>query len=380
MNKSILFLLHIPPPVHGSSVVGFLIKHSLSINITFRCTYINLLVSKNVADSGIVNFNKVFGFIFTWLKILISILRKRPRVCYLALTTTGAAFFKDLLLVTLLKIFKIKRVYHLHNKGVRLHQTKIFNRICYNYVFQDAEVILLSKLLYPDVQDFVPESKVHICPNGIPDQLTISKFQIKNFQQCLAEERQNLDNRNVVRVLFLSNLIESKGVFVLLEACALLKKKMVLFECIFVGGEGDITISQFKSRVNQLEIGNYISYLGEKYGEEKYSVLAKSDIFAFPTYYETFGLVNLEAMQYYLPIVSTFEGGIPDIVEDGITGFLIPRRNAEALAEKLELLIKNPYLRQQMGASGRKKYEREFTLKIFELRLKEILQLVLENK
>jgi glycosyltransferase involved in cell wall biosynthesis len=120
-------------------------------------------------------------------------------------------------------------------------------------------------------------------------------------------------------------------------------------------------------------LSGQVHYVGKKYGTDKEAIFSKADIFAFPTYYETFGLVNLEAMQFCLPIVSTFEGGIPDVVNDGKTGFLVPQKDAKALADKLERLIKNPALRKQMGKAGREKYEKEFTLNAFEKRLKEIL-------
>ncbi len=95
-----------------------------------------------------------------------------------------------------------------------------------------------------------------------------------------------------------------------------------------------------------------------------------------PTYYpnECFPLVILEAMQHSLPVISTFEGGIPDMVKDGINGFLIPQRNVIALAERLELLVRYPQLRKQMGRDGRIKYENNFTLGIFEHKLLSILQ------
>jgi glycosyltransferase involved in cell wall biosynthesis len=78
-------------------------------------------------------------------------------------------------------------------------------------------------------------------------------------------------------------------------------------------------------------------------------------------------------MQHSLPTTSTFEGGIRSIIDDGKTGFLVPQKDAKALAEKLELLMNNPELRKKMGEAGRAKYEQEFTLKEFEKRLKEIL-------
>jgi glycosyltransferase involved in cell wall biosynthesis len=90
-------------------------------------------------------------------------------------------------------------------------------------------------------------------------------------------------------------------------------------------------------------------------------------------------LVNLEAMQFSLPIVTTFEGGIPDVVDNEVTGFLVPQKNIDILAEKLEILIQNPDLRQQMGEAGRKRYEEKFTLDKFERRMVEILGEVISD-
>ena len=116
---------------------------------------------------------------------------------------------------------------------------------------------------------------------------------------------------------------------------------------------------------------------GPKYNSQKFEYFLHSDIFVFPTYYhnETFGLVNLEAMQFRLPVISTCEGGIPDVVDDGISGFLIDPKNSEALANKLEILIKNPKLRSAMGEAGYERYLKKFTLEIFENRLTEILKI-----
>jgi glycosyltransferase involved in cell wall biosynthesis len=71
--------------------------------------------------------------------------------------------------------------------------------------------------------------------------------------------------------------------------------------------------------------------------------------------------VLLEAMQFQLPVVATRWRGIPSIVEDQVSGFLVPIKDSDALAEKLKLLILNPALRNQMGAAGRRKYCQDFT-------------------
>lgn len=79
-------------------------------------------------------------------------------------------------------------------------------------------------------------------------------------------------------------------------------------------------------------------------------------------------------MEHGLPCISTTEGGIPGIVDDGKTGFLVPKHDVAALADKILLLLSNPDLRCKMGKAGREKFEKEFTLEVFENRMTWILE------
>jgi glycosyltransferase involved in cell wall biosynthesis len=360
MKNKILFILHWPPPVHGSSIVGLKIKESKIINNNFDCYYINLGTSKTIDEIGKNYLSKIFRFPIIIWRVLRSLIVNRPNICYFALAAKGTGFYKDAILVCLVKFFRIKLVYHFHNKGVSTRQAQFTNNLLYRFVFMNTDAILLSKYLYYDIQPFFPETKIHICPNGI------SKL---DQPYMTTEKKQN----NIVNILFLSNLIESKGVFVLLAACSILVQKGISFKCDFVGGEGDINANQFQNKVKSLGLTNHVKYLGRKYGEEKNRAFCEVDIFALPTLEDCFPLVLLEAMQNGLPVVSTFEGGIKDIVEDNVTGYLVQPKNEESLAAKLELLIQNSDLRNKMGKAGRQKYEQEFTLVKFESRLMEIL-------
>jgi len=351
-------------------MIGQSIKNSKLINETFDCRYINLLVSRSINETGKPSILKTIRFMGIWFKVLFEIIKKKPDVCYLALTASGAAFYKDVLLVALLRAFNIKRIYHLHNKGFNNVKSNKVDDFFYRFVFKDADVILLSNQLYNDIKSFVPLSHVSICPNGIIDTTIIDTV--------LNNKPSNSPKERPVKIMFLSNLCEAKGVLVLLEACSVLQKKGIEFECDFIGAEGDLDAIKFSQKVNLHELNSKVKYLGKKYDKEKHDVFASTDIFIHPTLNDCFPLVLLEAMQYSLPVVSTFEGGISDIVEDGTTGYLVPQKNAEALAEKLELLIKNPNQRQEMGLAGRQKYEKEFTLNAFEIRLRNILQEVVD--
>jgi glycosyltransferase involved in cell wall biosynthesis len=363
MKKSkILFILHFPPPVHGAAMVGEYIRESETINKAFNGHYINLGTSRTLDEIGKGGFKKWWRYLVLLWKIGFSVLSFRPNLVYLTLTAKGGGFYKDALVALKAKAMGAKMVYHFHNKGVRTRQDKWLDNLLYKIVFKNADVILLSEQLYPDIQKYVPKSRAHICPNGVPEVVTASIINIKK------------EANKPIEILFLSNLIASKGVFVLLEACKILKAKELDFLCTYVGGEGDISEAQLQQNIEKSGLAEEVHYVGKKYGIEKTEVFLKANIFVHPSSDDCFPLVLIEAMQYSLPVVSTFEGGIPDMVEDGETGFLVPQNDAVALAEKLELLIKDPVLCKKMGELGRKKYEAEFTLAAFEARFTTILK------
>ena len=80
-----------------------------------------------------------------------------------------------------------------------------------------------------------------------------------------------------------------------------------------------------------------------------------------------------EAMQFRLPLISTFEGAIPEIIEDGVNGFLVAQKDVIALANKLEVLIKDKELRSKMGAAAYLKFSNNYTLEIFENNMVKVL-------
>jgi glycosyltransferase involved in cell wall biosynthesis len=177
-------------------------------------------------------------------------------------------------------------------------------------------------------------------------------------------------------------MMEEKGVYDLLEACSILKQRNHHFTCHFVGQWSDISEDMFNMKVKELNLESYVHAFGGQYGKDKEKFFTKADIFIFPTYYhnEAFSLVNLEAMQYGLPVISTREGGIPDVVEDGVTGYLVNKMDPQDLADKIEILIQQPSLRQKMGMAGMRKYQNNYTLQIWEENLNNILnQIIIES-
>jgi len=363
-NKlKVLFILHLPPPVHGASMVGQLIKNSPSVNNAFDADYVNLSISKNLSEIEKYGIPKFFRLLKLQFKVLYLLLKKRYDLCYITLTVSGPSFYKDLFIVVLLKLFGRKVIYHFHNKGVEDASRFWINRVLYRYTFNNTKSILLSSHLYLDIKRYVDEKDVYYCPNGIP------------LNPFLNDHKAHENNADVCRLLFFSNMMKQKGVYVLLEACKILKDSNTKFECHFVGAWSDITESDFKQEVEKYGLQNYVFAHGGRYGSDKGEFFSNSDIFIFPTYYhnETFGLVNLEAMQFSLPVISTTEGGISEVVSDNVTGFLVKQKDAAALSEKIKKLIDDPELRHKMGEAGNKRYFENFTIEHFEGRLIGIL-------
>lgn len=346
--------MHYPPPIHGAAMVGEYIRDSELINKSFECKYINLSTSLAVDDIGKVGIDKWIRYVSILYNTVKNIIVQRPSLVYITITASGIGFYKDVVVVFIAKMLRRKVVYHFHNKGVRKRQNKWLDNLLYKFAFNNVEVILLSKQLYTDVSKYVKNEKVHYCPNGIP------KIEESNLYS------ENKVNSNTVFLLFLSNLLVAKGINTLLDACKILKEKSLNFNCTIIGGEGDVTIESLNDKIKSLGIHDIVKYKGKKYGAEKYKEYSKADIFVFPSHDETFGLVNLEAMQFSLPVISTTEGGIPDIILDNITGLLIPKKDSNILAKKIETLINDSNLRTQMGSNGKKRYMEKFTLEVFE--------------
>lgn len=363
LKPKALFVLHLPPPTHGSSLVGSQVKNIMVNSGFYESYFIDLGTSRDVNEIGSLNPLKIFIYLKIILSIFYQLIFKKPRFVYFAITLSGLGFVKDFILVCIVRAFRVPLIFHLHNKGVGKWKKNFLFNFFYKWCFKGSSVILLSKRLLSEVADFVPEKDLYILPYGIRD-------------RAQGHTRTGRESSESPVILFLSNLIREKGVIVLVDACKILKNKGLDFKCRIVGKEGDLSSDELTNYINSRGVSDVITYVGPRYGSEKDVEFVNSHVFAFPTFYhnETFGLVNLEAMMWSLPVVSTPEGGIPDIIEDGVTGFIVPQRAIGELADKLEWLIKSEKKRQEMGEHGRWRFEKKFVEEVFREKFLSILK------
>lgn len=355
----LLFIVPLPPPVHGSAMVSRYIRNSSLLRDSFRSDFVNLSTSRRVDEIGKNGPMKFFRFMGTYMKVFYKLLSHRYDLCYLAITCHGIGFLKDAPFVLLCKWLGRKVVIHQHNKGMERYADRRFYRWLLKRVYDETNVILLSWKLYPDVKGIVKEEQVRICPNGIPETDSVN-----------GREK----DVNEPRLLFLSNLVESKGVYVLLDACRMLREKGYAFSCHFVGGESkEISRTVFEEEIAERGLEGTVVYHGPQYGQDKERFFQEADIFVQPTFEDCFPLTIIEAMQHGLPVVATSEGAIPDMVVHGETGYVCEPKDVFCLTESLEKLLKDSELRKQMGKNGCCRYKERFTLDAFERNLRRIL-------
>lgn len=258
-------------------------------------------------------------------------------------------------------------IFHFHAAGIsEMHgRLKGLLKILFEKAYFYPDICIRLSEFNPEDGKYLRSKQEYIVPNGLDD-----------FAAPLLHHPKNTQPK--VTILSVGVLCESKGVMILLEAANLLVKKEYSFKVKFMGRfESEEFKKKVLSYIDHYNLNDYIELLGVQIGMQKLMTFKNADIFCFPTFFEaeTFGLVALEAMQFKIPVVATQWRGVPSVVHDQISGYLVPPRNAMLLAEKLEILINNPTLRDEMGNEGRKIYLNKFTSEIHYRQLEDIFSL-----
>ena len=360
MRSKILFLMQLPPPVHGASMVNKFVSESSVINQSFDAEYVDISPETRASNLGRFSFYKVFRSIFLIFFVFFRALKFRPDLVYVALSPHGMAFYKDAALVLVLKFLRLKMVFHLHGKGIASEARGRIKKFIYRLVFRRVNVIHLSSSLFEDVEGvFDANCRLFDLANGVPD-----------------SARQKPAKQDALNVIYLSNFIPSKGAHVLLDAIEMLtldQRKQVRVR--LVGANRD---ERYSERLHEKAsgLGECVDIIGPLYGTDKDELLSNSDVFVLPTSYknECFPLSILEAMSHSLAVVSTMEGAIPDIVEDGRCGKIFDAKDAGALARILGEYIDNPTRLEEHKKYARGRFCAKYEISIFESNLNGILK------
>ena len=248
-------------------------------------------------------------------------------------------------------ILKPKSLYKLYKPFLRRFLNKVDKIIVATpYHIKNSDIL----------KDF--EERCEVIPYGID----IKQF---NFTDEIKEKVEKIREEYGPKIiLFVGRLIYYKGLDYLIKAMEGVNAKLLII------GEGYLK-ENLKKLLNKLRMENKIYFLGRVSNSEIVAYYYACDIFVLPSVEKTeaFGLVQLEAMACGKSVVNTnHPTGVPYVSLDRITGLTVPPKDSEALAKAINILLNDESLRKKYGENGRKRVEKEFTVKIM---IKKVLNL-----
>lgn len=364
MRKKILFLSPLPPPHYGSAMSSEACLNILKNSKMFEVKNIKLNYSQEIFDIGKINLNKIKGINAVKNKILDSLSNFKPDLIYFVPATSRLGLIRDYYFIKLIKKdYKKKILFHIRSRIIR----NFLNNLIYKKMFYGQKAIIVGNALVKDVSPWIKKQDIFILPNAIKNEISG-----KEFTALLSKRKKN----KILTILFLSNMDKTKGWPKLLEACKILNKKQIKFNCNFVGEwPSNKEKKGFFSYIQKNNLEKNVFCLGKKTGKEKTKELGKADVLIFPTDYhlETFGRVIIEAMMFGLPVIANGIASIPSIIQHNRTGFVLKENSPEEIVKFIQKL-EDIKLREKMGKAGRKRFLEKFELKDYEKKFIQIIK------
>ena len=160
-------------------------------------------------------------------------------------------------------------------------------------------------------------------------------------------------------LLFVGRIEPLKGIDTLIKALAIMRRENVFVCLSVIGGEPDggeevpnAEMSRLKSMLQEAGVGDLVTFLGKRGQDTLPYYYSAAEAVVVPSFYESFGMVALEAMACGTPVVASQVGGLAFLVQDGVTGFTVPVDEPQALADRLIELVRNPALRHTMSVQA----------------------------
>ncbi len=236
----------------------------------------------------------------------------------------------------------------------RLHDAMVHALICKieQIIYSprgNRKVIAVSKGVQREIFEYYGKSldEIAVIPNGVD----LKKFHPRNRVLYRTELRKDLNiTKTDFVVLFVGGDWERKGLEYIIRALSLLEFQKLK---LLVVGEW-FNREYFTKIAQNLQISDRVVWFGKSSKVEK--LYATVDLLVFPTFYEAFSLVTLEAMASGLPLLATKVNGTEDLIKEGLNGYFISH-NTSDIARKIKVLMNDSYLLESMGCCARKTAE-----------------------
>lgn len=354
----ILFVGPIMPPIHGQSMAFTRLYESVNKKN-------KILVNSNVEGRRLLR--KVISTSRLLTKIFYFVLFNKFDTVYFTCSRSALGSIKDILLVNLCSLKKVKIINHLHGSDFYdfLHSAPKWHSFILHATYKKVnESIVLMDSMKNQFSDY-PDMKVHVVPNFYDDYLEGEAVESKG---------------NVVKLLYLSNIIKSKGIIELIDAFKILLERHDNIRLNIAGDfmSDDLTSASNMRKTFYNKIGNHpkIQYMGKVFGQSKKTLLQQSDIFVLPSYYksEALPISILEAMICKNVIITTNYKYLGDVIKKG-NGITVNPRSSDSLILGLEKILNNKDLMRSIQINNFNDAKRKYSVGKYIESLHRILQL-----
>jgi glycosyltransferase involved in cell wall biosynthesis len=286
---------------------------------------------------------KVAVFLLALARFLEVLFLRRADLIHIHFASRASTWRKSVL-ASLARAFRVPYILHAHGGEFR----KFFGALSAARQRWVVAMLLGCKRLIVLSQEWkryylsishLPDERVVVIPNPVevPARLPV---------------RAHRDNTTA---LFLGRMDHNKGAFRLLQSLHCLPDSILKKAHVVLAGDGDV--EGVRREVSALGLEQQVTVLDWVNAEQRNALLADADVFVLPSLNEGLPMSVLEAMSWGIPVVTSPVGGIPEVVQDGFNGFLVPPEDIPALANALRRLIEDESLRLQMGANARASVE-----------------------
>lgn len=362
---------HLPPPVGGmATYYQTLLSSNLGDQVEVHFVQTSSQ-KRQLANSGTATFSNLVSALQDGLRYTRSLLKIRPQVAHIG-TAFGLSFLKHSYCVLISRLAGCRVLLHPHCSLQVLYtqKSKPWKAFFRAIVRRTHGLIVLSKE-WLQLAEETPGLPIYYLPNCVD---------LRPYQQVCASRASQSAAPRPVSILYLGYLGQAKGSFVILEAAALLKSSSPQMLIQLVGSEltpGEV--ERLHQQVKAGQLADLVHLSPPRFDQDKLAAFQSADIFIYPSFHEGVPMAVLEAMSAGLPVIATRVGGLPDVVQNRLTGILIDPGQPQQLAAAILALVNQADLRLAMGAAGRRLAEERYSLESHVHQLVDIYQKVLDS-
>jgi glycosyltransferase involved in cell wall biosynthesis len=331
------------PPAVGGIVYSIqnLLNSPLSRRYQFEClhTYSKKGGSPEYQNEGVPL--KILRLFFDFLRFPLFLMKGRPDFVHIHTSFGKWSFWRDSVYLSISNLFRKRALLQIHGGTLNefIQRRPHLSGLAVRLLKLASIIVVLSDQQYEPFRKIGLNGKVRRIPNMIDSQ------RVSGIRRDRRPFR--LPEKHRIVLLVAPHLFKEKGVYEFIHAADWILRRYtgVTFVVVGSGGEEE-NLRTFCGRKN---LTAHIRFLGNLSHRDVLSLMAVSDIFVLPSWSEGFPMVVLEAMAVGLPVVSTNVGALPEIIHEGIQGYLVAPLDVKSLRHRISRLLDHPSKMRRMG-------------------------------